>query len=103
MSKRSVIIGVIVLCLVISTVLIISFLPQQQEPQQPNRGPEISLTNPEPSSTVSGIVPINVEIIDEENLTADIFIDGALITSSNSFNWNTNSYPDGKHSIRVLF
>lgn len=101
MNKRLVIIGVIVLCLIISTVLIITFLPQQQEPPPPNRGPEISITNPEPNSNVSGIVSINVEIIDEDNLTADILIDGSLITTANSYNWNTNSYPDGRHSIRV--
>jgi endonuclease/exonuclease/phosphatase family metal-dependent hydrolase len=101
LKSKNAIIGLIIICLVISAILIIIFSPPQQGPSQPNRGPEISIISPEASSTVFGVVSIEVEIIDEENLTADVFIDGSLKASTESYMWNTSTYPDGRHSIRV--
>jgi endonuclease/exonuclease/phosphatase family metal-dependent hydrolase len=101
LKDKRIVIGLIIIFLVVSSVLIIIFLPREQEPEVINETPQIILNSPEPSSTVSGIIPINIEIIDEENLTADIYIDGLKKATANMYNWNTSVHPDGKHTIRA--
>ncbi|MFO7837435.1 MAG: hypothetical protein R6V83_12385 [Candidatus Thorarchaeota archaeon] len=101
-TKRIAIVLVIVALLVSSSLLVLYYLSFEAAPDQENKRPEINIINPQPGSTVAGVVMLNISVVDEENLTASIFIDGRNITRSNLYAWNTTEYPDGKHTIRVV-
>jgi endonuclease/exonuclease/phosphatase family metal-dependent hydrolase len=97
--KRIATVFVIVALLVSSSVLIFLYLGSRPQPE--NQAPEITIVNPLPGSTVTGVTMLNISVVDEENLTATIFIDGTNVTRSNLYEWATTEYPDGKHTIRV--
>ena len=66
-----------------------------------NTAPTVIITNPTNGATVSGSVTINIDANDYEDgqLTAEIYIDGDLKTTANSYSWDTTSYSDGSHTI----
>jgi hypothetical protein len=66
-----------------------------------NTPPVVTISSPSNGATVSDSVPITVEATDEEDgtLTADIYIDGSYVASSNSYSWDSTSYSDGSHTI----
>jgi len=68
-----------------------------------NTAPTVTITSPSNGATVSGSVSITVDANDAEDgaLIADIFIDGAYITTANSYSWDTTGYLDGGHTIRA--
>ena len=67
-----------------------------------NKRPIVEILNPDQGSTLSGMVEIEVNITDEEQLNALLFIDGVHIANfTDSYQWNTESLPDGKHTILV--
>ena len=100
MNQRKLIpIVVIMTGLIVSaSVFILAF---NTPPPVANQFPEVTIINPSAGAPLSGVVTINVSIIDEENLTASIFIDGAFLASSNAYSWDTSTVMDGKHTIRV--
>ncbi|TFG09597.1 endonuclease/exonuclease/phosphatase family protein [Candidatus Thorarchaeota archaeon] len=102
MNTKKIVILIGVMALVASSsVLVFLYLSSMSPPDESNQPPVLEITNPTPGSTVSGTVTINVTVIDEEDLTATIFIDGTNTTMSNLYAWDTTAYPDGKHTIRV--
>ncbi len=64
-----------------------------------NIAPSVTITNPTDGSSVSGIVSITVSVNDEETLTPDIYIDGTLVASASTYDWDTTGYTDGSHEI----
>jgi len=66
-----------------------------------NTAPVVTITNPADGAAVSDTVTITVDATDVEDgtLTADIYIDGSLVTTSNSYSWDTTNYSDGGHTI----
>jgi hypothetical protein len=68
-------------------------------PPPVNNAPVVTITAPSAGSTVSDSVTISVTVEDEDNLVADIYIDGTFVTSANSYNWDTTSYANGDHTI----
>lgn len=66
-----------------------------------NTAPTVLINNPDSGDTVSGTTTISVDASDAEDgqLTADIYIDGSYITTSNSYAWDTTSYSDSSHTI----
>ncbi|MHA1576170.1 MAG: Ig-like domain-containing protein [Candidatus Thorarchaeota archaeon] len=98
-QRRAIPIVVIMVGLIVSaSVFILAF---NMPPPAVNQFPEVTIINPSAGAPLSGVVTINVSIIDEENLTASIFIDGQLLASSNAYSWDTSTVIDGKHTIRV--
>lgn len=61
--------------------------------------PVVTIDNPTNGATVSGTVTISVSVQDEDTLTADIYIDGNYLTTSNNYQWDTTLYTDGIHTI----
>jgi len=100
-TKRIAIVVLVVALLVSSSVLIFFYLSSKPQTEPENEAPAINIINPQPGSTVAGIVQLNISVVDEENLTATIFIDRKNVTQSNLYAWNTTEYPDGTHTIRV--
>jgi hypothetical protein len=66
-----------------------------------NSAPRISLDNPRDGRVVSNITTISVSVTDEENLIADIYIDGSYLITANSYDWNTTVYTEGLHTIHA--
>jgi len=104
MNTRNAAIGIGLIVLLISVtlgiILLIDFEPPSTPPTE-NRPPQLTVVNPTSGSTLSGIVQINITVIDEETLVPDIYIDGTLEATSNLYDWDTASLPDGRHTIRV--
>ncbi len=103
MSSRLLVI-VIVLIVIVSSGFLFLFLSQPQEEPQDNHinlTPELTILSPSPGSKLSGTVTINISIVDEEDLVANVYIDGSLIATANTYEWNTTLLPDGKHTIRA--
>ena len=71
-----------------------------EPPEEENQPPQLTVAYPYEEASLSGLVEISASVLDEENLTADIYIDGELITSANEYNWDTTEYPDGRHTLR---
>ncbi|MHA1303372.1 MAG: Ig-like domain-containing protein [Candidatus Heimdallarchaeaceae archaeon] len=63
--------------------------------------PVVTITDPADGATVKGTVTITVSITDDidDNLVADIYIDGTFVISANSYSWDTTAYSDGAHTI----
>ncbi|MHA1935542.1 MAG: endonuclease/exonuclease/phosphatase family protein [Candidatus Thorarchaeota archaeon] len=111
MNNRKPLAVILLVCLIVSSTLMIALVFNYQAPlptddddvptQPTNSGPSLTLTNPDAGSIVSGIVAINISVIDEEDLVSDIFIDGTFMITANRYEWNTTSYPDGRHTIRA--
>ncbi|TFG12817.1 hypothetical protein EU537_08310 [Candidatus Thorarchaeota archaeon] len=99
MKSRRDLLVILVLILVVS-VSVLLILPFLLEPPADNR-PELVVSYPVKDSTVTGMVNFNISIIDEEDLTANIYIDGQFRTSSNNYEWNTEMESDGRHTIRI--
>jgi len=97
-QRKLIPIVVIVVGLIVSASVFILVL---NTPPAENQKPEVTLVSPSAESSLSGVVIINVSIIDEEDLTASIFIDGNFLASSNTYSWDTSTVTDGKHTIRV--
>ena len=66
-----------------------------------NSAPRISLDNPRDGRVVSNMTTISVSVTDEENLIADIYIDGSYLITANSYDWNTTVYTEGLHTIHA--
>lgn len=66
-----------------------------------NTAPTVLITQPSNGATVSGSVIISVDATDPQDggLIADIYIDGELKTSSNTYSWDTTAYSDAAHTI----
>ncbi len=107
MDTRKVAIGIGLILLIVTmslgvTLLIGSPGPIDTEPPPTdNQVPQIAVENPSSGSVLSGIVPINISVIDDEILISDIYINGHFVISSNLYNWDTTSIPDGRYTIRV--
>ena len=90
----------------LSIILIVSFIfgvtlfMGLEPPEEENQPPQLTVAYPSEEASLSGLVEISASVLDEENLTADIYIDGELITSANEYNWDTTEYPDGRHTLR---
>ena len=61
--------------------------------------PIVTIDNPNNGATVSGTTAISITVTDEDTLTADIYIDGSYVITSNNYNWDTTTYADGSHTI----
>ncbi len=97
-SRRSlVVILVVVLVVSVSVILVLPFL---LESPTDNR-PELIVHNPVEDSVVTGTVNFNISIIDEEDLTANIYIDGQFRAASNDHVWDTGMDSDGRHTLRI--
>ncbi len=97
---------VIILVIVVVSAGVVAFLVMQPPAETPQDNqfkspPVIYVITPEPDSVVSGMTLINITISSEENLTAEIRIDGGLVATANTYYWNTTRYQDGRHTIRV--
>ncbi|MHA1903764.1 MAG: endonuclease/exonuclease/phosphatase family protein [Candidatus Thorarchaeota archaeon] len=111
MNNKKPLAVILLVCLIVSSALLIALvfnydtppsIDDDDDPTPPtNSGPRLTLINPEAGSIVSGIVTINISVIDEEDLVSDIFIDGTFMISANRYEWNTTSYTDGRHTIRA--
>ena len=111
MNNRKPLAVILLVCLIISSALLVALvfnydapppIDDDDEPPEPtNSRPQLTLTNPNAGSVISGIVTINISVIDEEDLVSDIFIDGTFVISANRYEWNTTTYPDGRHTIRA--
>jgi len=66
-----------------------------------NNAPRISVSSPHDGRVVSNTTTISVSVTDEENLIADIYIDGSYLTTANTYDWNTTVYTEGLHTIRA--
>jgi len=64
-----------------------------------NHAPRIELSSPRDGRVVSNITTISVSVTDEENLIADIYIDGSYLITANTYDWNTTVYTEGLHTI----
>ncbi|MDO8537619.1 MAG: Ig-like domain-containing protein, partial [archaeon] len=72
----------------------------------PQSGPEITITNPQANSTVSGTIDITTIITDPDGIDSVVFfIDNIQklidLTAPYTYTWNTTQYADGNHSISV--
>lgn len=68
--------------------------------------PEISITNPQNNTTVSGTIDIQAEADDNVGISrVDFYIDGVLKHSATNapylYSWNTSSYSSENHIIKV--
>jgi subtilisin family serine protease len=68
--------------------------------------PTASITSPIASSTVSGLVPINVSATDNIGVTrVDLLVNGALYatdtTAPYAFSWDTSALPDGSNTLQA--
>ncbi len=88
---------IIILVASIGAAFLLSSAPEDAVDERPI----ITVTVPSENAVLSGIVTFNITIADEENLTADVYIDGSLKAKSNAFVWDTTLEPDGRHTIRV--
>ncbi|MHA1686729.1 MAG: lamin tail domain-containing protein [Candidatus Heimdallarchaeaceae archaeon] len=62
--------------------------------------PTVTITSPSDGETVSGTIHITVSASDSSGINAyEIYIDGVLVASSNSYYWDTTAYSDGTHTI----
>ncbi len=66
-----------------------------------NTAPTVIITSPNNGAIVFGSIMISVDAIDPEDgsLLADIYIDGELKATSNSYSWDTTVYSDASHTI----
>jgi hypothetical protein len=63
--------------------------------------PAVSISNPTNGATVSGTVSISFTATDDNGISSRrILIDGAQVSTSSSYSWDTNGYADGTHTIR---
>ncbi len=71
--------------------------------QNTNQTPSVDITAPSNGATVSGTVTITVTASDPEDgtLTPKIYIDGNLVATANSYEWDTTTVEDGTHTIRA--
>ncbi|MHA1928052.1 MAG: endonuclease/exonuclease/phosphatase family protein, partial [Candidatus Thorarchaeota archaeon] len=92
------IVPIVIIAILASTILLALVL--NQPVPEANKHPRITINAP-PTTPLSGVVTIDVDIEDEEDLVADIYIDGTFITTANSYEWDTRLYTEGKHTIRV--
>jgi hypothetical protein len=65
-------------------------------------GGSVGISTPSPGSTVSGSVPVNVQVGSNVEWV-DVYVDGNYWTSSPpyDFSWDSTSVPDGNHTIAV--
>lgn len=62
--------------------------------------PTVTITNPANGATLSGTVHITVSATDASGIKAyEIYIDGTLVATSNSYYWDTTTYAYGAHTI----
>lgn len=100
-TKKMAILVVVLVLIATSSVFLFLYISSTPTQEESNRPPIIEVISPEPRTTLSGVVTINVSVIHEEDLNATIFIDGINKTKSNLYAWNTTEYPDGKHTLRI--
>ncbi len=107
MKKRFALISVLIIVAFLATIV-----PTQAQatvrgkpaiPPGKNHAPTVSITSPSDGATVSGVVTITVTASDKEdgNLIADIYIDGAFVAHTNSYDWDTTAVSDGLHTIEA--
>jgi len=69
-----------------------------------DKAPSVTITNPKDGATVSGVVTITVTVNDKEDdpdPIPAIYIDGVLVATANSYDWDTTAYSDGSHTIEA--
>jgi hypothetical protein len=59
----------------------------------------VSIDAPVNGATVSGVVTIAIS----STTTPDIFIDGAVVASGLSYDWDTTAYADGDHEVKAKY
>lgn len=64
-----------------------------------NNAPVVTITAPADGATISGTYQVSVSVSDEDTLVPDIYIDGAYITTSYTYDWDTTAYSDGSHTV----
>ncbi|MFW9847572.1 MAG: Ig-like domain-containing protein [Candidatus Thorarchaeota archaeon] len=63
--------------------------------------PSVSITSPSSGATVSDTTTISFTASDTNGISSRrILIDGAQVSTSSSYNWDTTGYSDGTHTIR---
>ncbi len=103
MNPRKIVMIIVILALVVAT-LVFALLPLLQPPPTPpevDNPPELLISTPLEHSELSDVVIFNITVIDEEDLVADLFIDGTFRASSNNYTWDTTTETDGRHTIRA--
>ncbi len=66
-----------------------------------NTAPTVTITAPADFATVQGVVTITVTATDAQDgdLVPTISIDGVVVTTGNSYTWDTTTVEDGTHTI----
>lgn len=102
MSSRKLLIGIILAGLIASGLVIALQMATLEPPVETDAPPILSISAPLERTVISGVVVFDVTITDEENLTADVYINGEFRASSNDYAWDTSLDPDGRHTVRVF-
>ena len=63
--------------------------------------PIVKITNPKEGGSISGIVEIAAEVVEDSSYTLRVMIDGDYACSKLPCNWNTGASAEGKHSITI--
>jgi endonuclease/exonuclease/phosphatase family metal-dependent hydrolase len=99
LNRRTAFLVIVVICLVVSVAFVL--LVYNNQPDNGGSNPRIALSSPHDGRVVSNTVTISVSVTDEENLIADIYIDGSYLATANTYDWNTTVYTEGLHTIRA--
>jgi endonuclease/exonuclease/phosphatase family metal-dependent hydrolase len=101
LNRRTAFLVIVVICLVVSVSFVFLVYNNQPDNGGSNTAPRISLSSPHDGRVASNTVTISVSVTDEENLIADVYIDGSYLTTANTYDWDTTVYTEGLHTIRA--
>ncbi len=69
-------------------------------PPPDTTAPIVSFTNPVAAATVSGTVPVTFTATDANGIVSyELSIDGVVVSSTNSYSWDTTTTTDGSHNL----
>jgi exonuclease III len=100
MNMRQIGVVISVLILVITMAIGITLMMNLNPSEVEDLRPQLTVTNPSEDEVLSGTVTIDVNVTDEEALNSEIYIDGGLVATANSYSWDTTQVPDGRHTLR---
>ncbi len=101
MNTRYVLVLLILIGLIVASVGLVILFYNSEPPIETNVAPVLEISSPVADSEISGTIDFNITILDEETLTADIYIDGDFRTSSNTYSWDTTLETEGRHTLLI--
>ncbi len=100
--KKPTIVVVLILVIITSTI-VVTLLAGNSNDIPDNERPIIVVENPTPGDILSGTVQVTFNVEDEEELDANVYVDGNFIaTADGVYSWDTSLIPDGKHTLKLI-